>query len=103
MKDGDPYQPSSGTEGIGFMEGFCVHCEREREYNESEGEDIDKACEILSATMRVDPGHPDYPKQWIYKDGKPVCTAYIAEGKEIPIVDDKTLPMFPEIEKEKAL
>ena len=97
MKDGKSYQPSNGTEGMGFMENFCFHCEHERECNESEGVDVDKACEILSATMRVDSGHPNYPKEWIYKDGKPTCTAYIEEGKEIPYVDDKTLPMFEDI------
>lgn len=94
MKDGDSYQPSNGSEGQGFTESWCNQCEREREYRESECEDYKKACDILGASMRYSIKDPDYPKEWIYKDGKPVCTAFVTEGREVHPIDDKTLPLF---------
>ena len=97
-EDGKPYQPSNGSEGQDFTESWCNQCEREREYRESEGEDWEKCCPILGASMANSVGDDDYPKEWIYKDGKPVCTAFVTEGRETHPIDDKTLPMFPEKE-----
>ena len=33
-----PYQPSNGSEGEGFQEAFCNHCERDRAFRETDYE-----------------------------------------------------------------
>ena len=68
------YCPSNGTEGMEFMERFCLKCEKDAKYQETmSGED---GCQILAKTMLYDINNPEYPKEWIYKNGKPICTAF---------------------------
>jgi len=66
-KDGTPYQPSSGTEGMWFMDIFCDRCHYEVGARQ---------CPIIIKTMLHDPGDHEYPKEWVYQDGKPVCTKF---------------------------
>ena len=64
-KDGTPYQPSNGTEGCWFIETHCDRCHYEVGARQ---------CPIIVKTMAYDPGDPEYPKEWIYKNGEPCCT-----------------------------
>jgi hypothetical protein len=61
-----PYRPANGTEGEIFMSKFCEKCEYDR--NED--------CEIILLSMCNYTTDPDYPKYWIYKNGKPICTKF---------------------------
>ena len=65
------YHPSNGTEGMSFMEDFCLQC-----IHDNPDLDSPKKCEILTATMCFYPTDPEYPKEWIYKNGYPVCTKF---------------------------
>lgn len=90
-KPREKYQPSNGTEGMGFMEHWCERCERERPYYEK-GEE---GCEILLRSMAFGIDDPQYPSEWTYNDnGSPICTAFIPEGEEVKVRCDKTMDMF---------
>ena len=77
-----PYRPSNGTEGGSFMCDWCCKCERDRKYQEDE--DKGEPCDILSRTFVFDIDDPEYPVEWIYKDGQPTCTAFIPAGDAVP-------------------
>lgn len=62
------YRPFSGTEGADFTSKWCAHCKG----------DINEDCPILAATYCYAHGHPDYPKEWHYERGDPVCSAFEA-------------------------
>lgn len=66
------YRPSNGSEGEGFMSEFCLQC-----IHDNPDPNSPKKCEILTATMFFYPTDPEYPKEWIYKDGKPRCTNFV--------------------------
>lgn len=65
------YRPSNGTEGMSFVEDFCEQCIHENPDLNSK-----KKCEILTLTMFYYPTDKEYPREWIYKDGKPTCTKF---------------------------
>jgi len=69
------YRPSNGTEGMCFVSEFCEQCIHEKFIHTSN--DNDKKCDIFSATMLYDIGEAEYPKEWIYQDNKPICTAFV--------------------------
>ncbi len=73
-KDGMPYRPHSGTEGAGFQEVFCCQCKRDAAFQANP--DAADGCPIVAATYRYDAGDALYPKEWVWKDGLPVCTAF---------------------------
>ena len=62
------YRPASGTEGMDFIAKWCGRCACD--HNED--------CPILAATFALAPDHPDYPAEWRYERGEPVCTAFEA-------------------------
>lgn len=67
------YQPSNGSEGMGFTEKFCDNC-----INQHPDPDNPKQCMILCRTMVYSPNDKEYPEEWIYDDNnKPTCTAWI--------------------------
>ena len=66
------YRPSNGTEGMSFIESWCAQC-----IHDNPDENSPKKCEILTATMFFYPTDPEYPKEWIYQDNEPVCTAFV--------------------------
>jgi hypothetical protein len=85
------YRPSNGTEGIGFQEGFCFRCKKDKNSD----------CDILSRSYLYDIDDEDYPDEWTYKDGKPICTAFKDENE--PDIEPRckdTIEMFPELIKE---
>lgn len=62
---GQPYRPSSGTEGEMFEAVWCDGCA------------IRGICKIPIKAMAFDKGEPGYPKAWVYgEDGQPKCTAF---------------------------
>lgn len=66
------YRPSNGTEGECFIYYHCRQC-----IHDHPDMMHPKKCLILTSTMCFDPTDPEYPKEWIYKDGKPTCTNYV--------------------------
>lgn len=95
---GEKYQPSNGTEGECFFEGWCCRCARDKAMSEGKDYDScsdDEICEIIGATMRFNVEDPDYPKEWIYgADGQPMCSAFVPVGDKIVFRDPLTVDMF---------
>lgn len=72
---GKPFRPSNGTEGMIFMDAFCMRCIHEKFSHTLDH--ADKKCDILSKSMLHELGDVEYPKEWIYnEEGWPVCTAW---------------------------
>lgn len=67
-----PYRPSNGTEGDGFMASHCFQC-----LHDNPDPDQNPKCDILTASMCYGLNDPEYPKQWVYKDGKPTCLSFV--------------------------
>jgi hypothetical protein len=93
---GEHYEPSNGTEGMCFHEGWCCNCERDKVMNgTATQEDADRDpslyCEILNQSF-CDGG----AKEWQFdKNGDPCCTAFVPMGETVPPPrDDKTIDMF---------
>jgi len=82
------FRPSSGHEFDMFYASFCRHCQFEKEYRKSGV----NGCEIIAKTMIMDVEDNEYPKEWVYKNGIPYCTAYT--DNVVPIRCDKTVDMF---------
>lgn len=70
----EPYRPSNGTEGECFMGQWCSNCERDK-YQD---------CPIVANTFVYRVDDPKYPKEWIYGDNGPECTAFVELGKPAP-------------------
>jgi hypothetical protein len=66
-ENGDKYRPANGTEGMVFQEKWCNKCKRDWD----EG-----GCEIYTRAFLFGTEDSDYPKEWIYQDEKPICTAF---------------------------
>ena len=67
------YCPSNGSEGDGFISGWCEKCRYE-------GFTEDTYCAILSDSYVYSVDDDRFPSQWRYDDdGKPVCTAFVAD------------------------
>lgn len=64
------YRPSTGTEGQFFMSAWCENCRRE------------SYCSILTNSMAFGVNDKGYPKQWVYGESGPTCTAF--EDKHSP-------------------
>lgn len=91
----EKYRPSNGTEGDCFQAAWCEKCERDREYQESNGGK--PGCEILARTMACDVDDPRYPIEWIVDADGPKCTAFILAGTDLPAPRcTKTPDMFEE-------
>lgn len=65
------YQPSNGTEGDIFMSEFCFKCVKMPKSPEAENQ-----CEIFYRTQCYSVEDKEYPEQWRYEHGKPVCSAF---------------------------
>lgn len=96
----EKYQPSNGTAGLGFIERWCGNCSRDKCLNGSKQfEDCadEEVCDIVARTMAYKVTDPEYPVEWQYKDGKPVCTAFVQKGEPVPVPRcEKTIDMFGE-------
>lgn len=79
-----PFRPGNGTLGDIFDSQWCAKCKRDAQIRKAESEgnaraaDYASCCPILTRTLALDIGDPDYPKEWVWgEDGKPCCTAFI--------------------------
>lgn len=69
------YQPSNGTEGMYFVEKFCMNCIHEKFIHTHD--DNDAKCDIFSNSLLYTIKEPGYPREWTYdENGKPTCTAF---------------------------
>lgn len=66
----EPYYPSNGTEGEGFMEIFCASCKKDTGYRKADGKTL---CGIIAYAM----GQGKAPKQWIRVGCKSICTSFV--------------------------
>lgn len=79
---GKQYTPSNGSEGYGFIGGWCTKCARDRP--SSEGVDFDdctddEVCQILAASFRGE------AVEWrVLPGGKLTCIAFVAAGQRVP-------------------
>lgn len=78
------YRPSSGTEGIGFMERWCGNCERDKEWSEGKPFDDcapDERCELIANSYAYSVSDPEYHGQWVWNAaGQPVCLHFKRKG-----------------------
>jgi hypothetical protein len=92
------YRPSNGSEGECFVADWCGTCERDHGMLKGlplEECDDNRVCEIIGKTYLYNVDDPEYPAEWTYdKNGAPCCTAYVEEGKPVPVKDDKTGDLF---------
>lgn len=70
--DSNLYRPSCGTEGAGFIERWCGSCQRDAAFRSDEGD----SCPIVAATMVFAVTDAHYPREWIYGERGPICTAW---------------------------
>lgn len=94
----DKYQPSNATEGDAFHSAWCRRCARDKAM--SEGAPIDECddserCEIIAKTYLYSVGDPEYPAEWRYQGGQPICAAFAPAGKPVPAPRcEHTIDMF---------
>jgi hypothetical protein len=83
QRHGEQWEPSNGTEGAYFIEGWCANCERDKVMNgDATDEDADKDpsiyCQILSDSfIRAVP-------EWREIDGEPKCLKFVKKGDALP-------------------
>lgn len=89
---GQPYRPSTGTEGAAFQERWCDQCARDAAFRDDP--DFGTGCQIVADTFALDITNPKYPKEWVFdREGRPCCTAFTTDPK-CPVRCDKTIDMF---------
>jgi len=66
------YQPCNGTEMDWFSSQFCFQCSKMPVSCEAKNQ-----CKILGDVLCYDRDDKEYPNQWRYVNGKPVCTAFV--------------------------
>lgn len=71
-KDGSPYRPSNGTEGMDFMCHYCENC-----INQHPDPNNKKQCDIAARAWWYSISEEKYPKEWQYKDDQGICTAFV--------------------------
>jgi hypothetical protein len=67
------YRPSNGSEGADFMADFCDRCAK----------DINGGCPIVADTFVYAANDPKYPKEWVYGEHGPCCTAFEPRDPEV--------------------
>lgn len=70
----EKFQPSNGTVGASFIADWCGTCEHGKH----------EPCDIAVRTMWLKVEDADYPVEWRYVDGNPVCTAHVELGQPLP-------------------
>lgn len=99
-----PYRPSNGTEGEGFISHFCCNCARSDHLKEGGEYDGLVGCDILGNTFSYDVDDPEYPPEWVQDESGARCTAYVPEGETLATPRcTQTVDMFgPQPEGEAA-
>jgi hypothetical protein len=73
MAESEKYVPSNGTEGMYFVEKFCMNC-----INCDPNPEGEKQCDIFRRAFCCDYKDPRYPSEWTYDEkGTPTCTAWV--------------------------
>lgn len=93
------YQPSNSTDGFWFMSQLCDRCVKMPHDHDAKNQ-----CMIFLRTQAYNTKDPEYPREWRYVDGKPVCTAFKdreefnavrrAKRKGVIATDKNTIDMF---------
>jgi hypothetical protein len=65
----EQYFPSNGTDGDIFISMWCENCKRDPASRNSEAK---TQCQILFNSLIG-----KQPKQWIYMNGKAICTSFV--------------------------
>jgi hypothetical protein len=92
---GKQYQPSNGTEGACFQEGWCCKCKRDNEMNGTcfeEGRDAGDGdwCPTLGESF-----HGDGTPEWVFgPDGWPTCKRFLPLDAPDIERDELTIDMF---------
>lgn len=73
-KDGEPFQPANGMDGIDFMAIWCARCQCEPDTDPQDG---GEGCPILGESMALKPDDEMYPRELIWMKGEGHCTAFI--------------------------
>lgn len=69
MPDASPYRPANGSEGCDFEAVFCDRCTKN-------DEDTERYCPILTNAYCYGVDEDEYPSEWVWCEGYPICTAY---------------------------
>ena len=100
------YRPGNGSEGVAFIEWYCLNCFHERwlQVPMQDNNDEHKKCDILTRVMVEDEDSDNYPVEWIVgEDGHGKCTAFKrydwsrhveGEEQEYHSVDPNQLDIF---------
>lgn len=67
MKDGMPYMPSNGSEGMWFCSEFCDNCIHQHPDPSKQPQCDEILLESLIGNQ---------PPEWIYMNNEPTCTAF---------------------------
>lgn len=59
------FKPANHTASVQFMTEWCGNCQHGQ----------NQPCDIAVRTMWLPVSDPNYPKEWVVQDGKPVCTS----------------------------
>lgn len=72
-KDGEPYMPANGTEGMDFEEQWCAHCSRDAAFRNTwdAPNGPEDGCDILANAMAG-----EQPAEWTWRNGKPHCSNF---------------------------
>lgn len=89
-KKSEPYRPSNGCEGDWFMSQFCEQCAIANLDDDAD----DLPCSILGRALGYSIDDPEYPKEWVQDEHGKRCTAFVAEGDEVPYRCENTIDMF---------
>ncbi len=73
----EKYRPSNGTEVMSFQGKWCFECWRFFNYKNA-GMGCQKNIDLKAMTYDIE--DKKYPKEWIYVDDIPTCTAYIEQA-----------------------
>lgn len=96
----EKYRPSCNDEADGFFISWCQQCARDKAMREGisvDECDANERCDLIANAFMCDIEDPLYPVEWIYKDGRPTCTAFIPAGEKVPERRcAQTIDMFPE-------
>ena len=90
-----PYRPSTGTEGVDFEDWWCGHCVHDQAFRDDP--DFGQGCQIIADALAFDIADPRYPKEWVWKDGEPCCTAFSQDPACLNKRCTETLDLFGEV------
>lgn len=96
--DGKKYRPSNSTEGSFFEQGWCDHCKVDKAFRENGYETTNgiKGCDILARALSCDVRSNDYPIEWQWQKGEPVCTAF--DDEALTITNEERAAQLPLID-----